>query len=384
MKIFKTTVFTIFIIFLLVSISFFVKEFTGKEIKLAGDKNNQKEEKETKKEYKLSMFMVGDALYHSAVYGDGKQADGTYNYDKHLEYIKPIVSKYDLVYYNQESILGGTKLGLSSYPLFNSPQEVGDAFVKAGFNMVSLANNHTLDKGERGVISSNDYWKTKKGVVTAGSYNTAEDKDASHIHEKNNIKYAFLSYTTLTNGLKAPVGKEHYVNVYDKEKVKADVDAVREQVDVVMVAMHWGEEYIHNPNASQKEIAKYLSEIGVDIVIGSHPHVVQPIERIGDTVVIYSLGNFLSSQRETNKRVGLMATLNIVKTVENGETTVAINDVAGDLMYTYFNSNLKNFKAIPFHKLTNEYLPGHEAIKTKYEAFINQNDDTIAVGVLEN
>jgi Putative enzyme of poly-gamma-glutamate biosynthesis (capsule formation) len=383
MKIFKIILFTIFMIFFMVSCYFFTKEFSNGEIKLIENKSKQKQ-KETKKEYKLSLFMVGDALYHSAVYGDGKQADGTYNYDKQLEYIKPIASKYDLVYYNQESILGGTKMGLSSYPMFNSPQEVGDAFIKAGFNMVSLANNHTLDKGEKGVLSSNEYWNSKTNVVTAGSYSTPEDKAKSHVHEKNNIKYAFLSYTTLTNGLKAPTGKEYYVNVYDKEKVKADVEAVKNDVDVVMIAMHWGEEYVHTPTANQKEIAQYLSELGVDIIIGSHPHVVQPIEKIGNTVVIYSLGNFMSSQRETNKRVGLMATLNINKTVENGESTVDISDVSGDLVYTYFNSNLKNFKAIPFYKLTNEYLSGHETIKTKYEAIINQNDETIIVGAMQD
>ena len=155
-------------------------------------KEPKKVEKKVPKEYNAKLFMVGDALIHSAVYQDAKLADGTYDFKPMLEIIKPISSKYDLVYYNQETILGGTELGLSNYPRFNSPYEVGDAFIDAGFNMVSLATNHTMDKGETGVTNSVNYWKKHKDkVVYSGQWISAEEREVetAQIYEKNGIKY---------------------------------------------------------------------------------------------------------------------------------------------------------------------------------------------------
>lgn len=369
----------LFGLFFIASFYFFIAEFTSSSEVVEKVKNTVK--KETKKEYKLSVAMVGDALYHTGTFSDGKQADGSYNYDSQLTYIKPIVSKYDIGYYNQESILGGKELGLSSYPTFNSPQEVGDAFQNAGFNMVSLANNHTLDKGTKGVLNSVAYWREQK-AVTAGSYDSLEDRTRSHVHEKNNIKYAFFSYTTSTNGIRVPAGKEYLVDVYSKEKAAADIASVKEEADVIFVAMHWGTEYTHTPTEEEVTIANELASLGVHVIIGSHPHVIQPIEHIGDTVVIYSLGNFISGQIGTEKRVGLLATLNVNKVVENGVATVSITDVAGDLLYTSYSSNYQNVKVIPFAELNNSSLANYQTIRAKYEAIINQNDPTIKVGTL--
>ena len=133
-----------------------------------------KEEEKKPKEYEAKMIMVGDALIHSSVYMDAEKNDGSYDFKPMLKYIKPIVSKYDLKYYNQETILGGKELGYSTYPQFNSPKEVGDAFLGAGFNLVSLANNHTMDKGEVGVLNSVNYWKNKKNVVYSGQWRSEE------------------------------------------------------------------------------------------------------------------------------------------------------------------------------------------------------------------
>ena len=336
-----------------------------------------------KKEYNLSLVMVGDALYHTGTYKDGLKKDGTYNFDHQLADIAPIVADYDLAYYNQETILGGTELGLSTYPRFNSPQEIGDAYVKAGFNLVSLANNHTMDRGETAILKSVSYWREKTGVLTAGSYDSLEDKMKSPIGEKNGISYAFLAYTYGTNGLPVPKGKEYLVNLFDKEKVKKDVLAVRDKVDVVLVSMHWGVEYTHTPTPEQRDQAKFLADLGVDVIIGSHPHVIQPIEHLGNTVVIYSLGNFISGQNELMKRIGIVSSLQIHKTVEeDGSRTILVDNVKGDLVYTY-HTNHKNYRVIPFYKLTNKELGDDVAsVRTKYEAIINKNDPTIQVGTL--
>ena len=383
-KIFTGIFIIVFFAFFTVGFYFFLTEFVQLDQKQEPTEKKEepkKEEKPKKEEYHLTLGMVGDALYHTGVYTDGRQYDGSYNYDSQLSEIAPIIEEYDLAYYNQESILGGKELGLSSYPTFNSPQEVGDAFLKAGFDLVSLANNHTLDKGERAILKSVEYWRGKTEAMTAGSYDSFEDRNRSHIGEKNGIKYAFFAYTDTTNGLIVPSGKEYLVNVFDKEKAKEDILKVKDEVDIILVSMHWGEEYTHTPTQTQRDEAEYLASLGVHVIIGSHPHVVQPIEHIGDTVVIYSLGNFISGQNGTEKKVGLLASLEINKVVEGDKKTITIENVKGDLTYTY-HVNYKNFKVIPFYKLTNDYLYGYENIKTKYEAILNQNDDSIIVGSL--
>lgn len=340
-------------------------------------------EEEKRKEYNLSLVMVGDALYHTGTYKDGLQKDGTYNYDHQLSDIAPIIADYDLAYYNQETILGGTELGLKSYPNFNSPQEVGDAFIKAGFNLVSLANNHTLDRGEKAILRSVAYWRDKTGVMTAGSYDSEEDHARSHIGEKNGITYAFLAYTYGTNGIPVPKGKDYLVNLFDKETAKKEIEAVRDKVDVVLVSMHWGVEYTHTPTKEQRDQAQFLADLGVDVIIGSHPHVIQPIEHIDDTVVIYSLGNFISGQGDLMKRIGIISSLEIHKVVENNETTITIDNVKGDLHYTYHTPKHTNYRVIPFYKLTNQELGQDvQKVKEQYEAIINKNDKSIIVGTL--
>lgn len=318
-------------------------------------------------ETSATFFAVGDALIHSAIYYSAA-SNGGYDFNPIFSEVKSVVEQYDLKYYNQETILGGTALGLSTYPRFNSPQEVGDAFMNMGFNLVSLATNHTLDRGVSGMNSSLEYWGKQEGVIAAGSYESEEARTTPKIMEKNGITYTLLSYSTLTNGLTIPYGKEYLFNLYSEEKVKADVERVRDKVDVVMVAMHWGEEYTHTPTYEEKTIAQYLSDLGVDIVIGTHPHVIQPIDFIGDTMVIYSLGNFLSSQIGIERLIGLMASVTINKTVVDGEVTITLEDPAAELVYTKKPSYGSGYKLYPFSKLNDSILPGY---KSYYEQYMN-------------
>ena len=330
-----------------------------------------------------SLVMVGDALIHSAVYEDAYTGDG-YDFKPMLKEIKPLIKDYDLKYYNQETILGGTELGLSNYPRFNSPYEVGDAFIDAGFNLVSLATNHTMDKGEQGVINSLNYWNSKDDVYTAGSYLSFEDRDKPVIKEINGITYSFFSYTTWTNGLETPSGKEYLNNVYSPEKVKEDIDKVRDKVDVVIVAMHWGTEYSTSVSASQQEIANYLSSLGVDIIIGSHPHVVEPIAFIGKTMVIYSLGNFISDQEGVERLTGLMASIDIHKSVENGVSTIELRNPKAELLYTHSTYGKKrNFVVYPYTSLNDELLPGYRNYYETYKNIVLSLDSNIEMPSLE-
>ena len=244
----KVTLFLL-LIFILV---FIVWSFRN-ETRSVSVKEKQIKDKEitTKQEdtNKLSMVMVGDCLIHRFVYTDAKNSDGSYSFSKMFTEVEPLIKNHDLAFYNQESNIGGKSLGLSAYPRFNSPEEIGDDMVDLGFNLVSLANNHTMDKGEQGVINSVNYWKTKPGVYYTGQALSEEDRESNiKIKEKNGIKYAFFAYTTVTNGLLPPSGKEYLTNIYSKEKAKADIDKVKDKVDLIIVSMHWGEEYTTNPN----------------------------------------------------------------------------------------------------------------------------------------
>lgn len=357
----------------------------------------QKEEKPIV--YTANLIMVGDALVHDSLYRDAnKLANGNgYDFRPQIELIKEKVQPYDLAYYNQETILGGTSIGLSSYPAFNSPQELGDAMVDAGFNLVSLATNHTLDRGEKAVILSRKYWNNQENVHAVGSYQSEEEKKnlEQEIKTVNNITYAMLNYTYGTNGIPVPEGKNYLVNVWSdttnyesyKQQVIKDIEAVRDKVDVLLVAMHWGREYTHTPTDMEVKTAKFLAEHGVDIVIGTHPHVIQPVEWIDDTLVFYSLGNFISAQTSDSCQnykcnVGLMSSLTIKKTVDKGESKIEIENINNELIYTYHN-NYTNFKVIPFsNPLIKKYLKNYETVYNNYSSILKSDDKSITISPL--
>ena len=376
---------SLLLLFLLIVLACFIF-FNHRSVKV--DEKDKLIPKE--KDYSIKLFMVGDALIHSGVYMDAEKPDGTYDFKPMLANLKPIISKYDLAYYNQETILGGKELGYSSYPMFNSPDEVGDAFIDAGFDLVSLATNHTMDKREIGVLNSVKYWKSKKNVVTSGQWDSWDERNKVRIYEKNNIKYAFFSYTTWTNGLNPPVGKEYLTNIYSDEKAKEDIEKVRDKVDVVLVAMHWGTEYSLGVSYDQEKIANYLSELGVDVIIGAHPHVVEPVEFINDgkTFVIYSLGNFISDQDGTERLTGLMSEITIKKHFdEEDNVTVSLDNPRCELVYTYAtrrpNSYNKNFKLYSYAKLNDNLLPNYQTYYDKYKGVVSSRYSELTWGLSE-
>lgn len=330
-------------------------------------------------ETSLSLIMVGDCLIHGAIYDDAKTTNGSYDFSKMLELVKPIIQSYDLAFYNQESILGGVELGLSSYPRFNAPKEVGDAFLDLGFNLVSLANNHTLDKGKEGIYSSLNYWRNKENIMTAGSYSSEENRITPNIMEKNGITYALLAYTTTTNGLNTFKDEPYLITVYDEELVKADIERLRDKVDLLMVSMHWGEEYTHTPTEEQKEIAEYLASLNVDIVIGHHPHVVQPIDFIDDTMVIYSLGNFIASQYGINKLTGLMAGITVKKTTIDNQITITLEEPTAQLVYvdSKITSYRYDYKLYPYNLLTDDILKNYKEHYNKYMGIVTSLNNKI-------
>lgn len=258
-----------------------------------------------------------------------------------------------------------------------------------GFNLISLANNHTLDKGEKGVRSMLRFWRKReakhKEIYTTGSFESirARNKIQHKILQKNGISYAMLAYTYGTNGIPLPKGKEYLVNIYTKEMLQSDIESIRKEVDLLIVSIHWGVEYTHKPTKEQRDIAKFLADLGVDIVIGNHPHAIQPIERIGDTLVFYALGNFISGQVGLQKRVGMIASVRISKSgIKNDSKRVKWSDVRADLIYTYYSQEsqkMSGFKIYPFSLLSKKLLPRHESIYNNYLTIIKK--DWITIGL---
>ena len=382
----KYVIFVVLIVLIFISGLYLLKKESQNEPKQ--EKKTEEVKKEEPKISKLSLIMVGDALLHGSVYRDAYK-NGVYNFDSQLEYIKSIVQNYDLAFYNQESILGGTELGLSDYPAFNSPQEFGDAMVNSGFNLVSLANNHTMDRGEKAVLNSCEYWKSKENVLAAGSYCSKEDSEAIQIREKNGIKYTMLAYTYGTNGISVPQGKEYLVNLYSDEKAKSDIEKVRDKVDLLIVSMHWGTEYQAEPTEEQKREAEYLSSLGVDIIIGTHPHIIEPITYINNTLVIYSLGNFISAQstnNDYNTMVELMTSVDIIKEEKDGQTSIKLDNLNNELLFNYYKKGSKwtDFKVIPFSQMNSSYNSDYQRLYNKYSAVVRMYNKDIPVNPLPN
>ena len=217
-----------------------------------------------------------------------------------------VMNQMDLHIVNQETILGGTEMGLGGYPAFNSPQEIGDAEVKAGFNIILHATNHTLDRGLSGVNNTIEFWKTKHPDTTyLGIHDSEEDAKNIYVYEKQGFNVAVLNYTYGTNGIAIPSSAPYCVDTFDDEaKVRDDIRRAHKLADMVIVCPHWGTEYVYESTSYQDQWTNVFLEEGVDVVLGTHPHVIEPVKeftRESDghkMVVYYSLGNFVSNQDE--------------------------------------------------------------------------------------
>mgnify|MGYP002402584369 CR=1 FL=1 len=258
-----------------------------------------------------------------------------YSFDPWFEQVKPIFETGDWVFGNLETPLAGQALKYTGYPRFNAPAELAADLVDAGFNVVSTANNHTMDRGYPGVVNTLENVR-KSGLIPVGTAADAKDAQRLTIVERDGIRMGFLAYTYGTNGIPVPEEQAFAVNLIDSEVIARQIASLRSAgADVVTVSLHFGLEYHRMPSKQQVELARKLIASGADIVLGSHPHVVQPLERMSipasesvdgyarTGVVIYSLGNFISNQSGDWKDVGLILKVNISKT-EHADGTAAI------------------------------------------------------------
>ena len=278
---------------------------------------------------KVNIVAVGDNLIHNTLISAGEREDGSLDYTSFYEHIKSDISAADIAVINQETILGGSEFEYTGYPTFNSPWEIGDAAIDAGFDIFTCATNHSLDKGFSGIEQECAYFAQHPEVVHIGTNISEEDYNSVVYYEKNGIRFALLNYTYGTNGIPIPESSPWCVNMMDEEKITADVTAARQNADVVMVFPHWGTENSTSVSDYQREYVKLFSDLGVDIVIGTHPHVLQSVEWVTNEttgkkmLVYYSLGNFISHQTSLNQLCGGMARITVEKRGEEISITAA-------------------------------------------------------------
>ena len=276
----------------------------------------------------VDLVMVGDILAHEGVYKSGYYPDGTVNFDHMFAHVTDDLQAADIAIVNQEVVLGGEELGLSAYPCFNSPTQIGDALITAGFNVILHATNHTLDKGIKGVDNTLNFWKTSHPDIPILGIHDESFTDYStqdiYVYEKDGLKISILNYTYGTNGIPIPQSRPLIVNMLEEDKVRTDVQRAKEISDFVIVCPHWGTEYVYTPDSYQQKWTKIFYDLGVDLVIGTHPHVIEPVEWIESEdndhkmLVYYSLGNFISYQSKLPRMLGAMAQVTIsMDSVEN-------------------------------------------------------------------
>ena len=289
-------------------------------------------------EVRISFAAAGDNLIHESVYktaktnaaalaSTGGPAMDYYFLEMYSEKLRNIISSADLAFVNQEAPIVPDRPA-AGYPAFNTPTEAGDTLVEMGFDIVNLANNHMLDmEGQcEGLQSTIDYWNSKD-IMPVGAYESKDDYNTLRIMECKGKKIAVLSYTYGTNGNKLNYKSSDLVVPYINDStIIEQVSRAEDYADAVIVSMHWGDENKFAVNAEQKRLAGLLSKYGADVVIGHHSHTLQPMEWVTNdlgekTLVIYSLGNLISSQVEAYKLVGGIATFELVFSPE-GELTV--------------------------------------------------------------
>lgn len=309
----------------------------------------------------VSFCAVGDNLIHAPIYNQAKTADG-YDFSTAYKGIEDIIQKADLSVINQETLICNDMYEPSSYPCFNSPKALGDHMIDIGFDVFTLANNHCLDYGEKGLSHSLDYWDAKT-QLTAGTYRNAEDKNKIRTGEYGGIKFSFLSYTQYTNGLTLPQGSEMIIgDTGNLEGMIADVKAAKQASDVCVVALHWGIENSDIIEDWQRTYAKALADAGADIIIGNHPHVLRDIEIIerkdgGKTLCAYSLGNFISAQSVGQNLIGGILEFNV--TMTEGEKSASITDVKLTPIVTHYDGNYSNVRIYKLSDYTPELALAH-------------------------
>ena len=321
----------------------------------------------------INMTVTGDVLCHNTNFWDAYDAStDSYDFSYVFEDIEKYFSSADIVVGTIETSFAGKEAGYSNYPTFNSPEELATDLKELGYDVMAMATNHCLDKGYKGLVSTIEELD-KAGIKHIGTYKSEEDSKEILIQDVKGIKMAFLNYTYGTNGIPIPAGKEYSVNLIDKDKMKADIEKAKKlNADVICVNMHWGEEYRQTATQEQEELADFLFQNGVDLILGSHTHVLEPMEKRTVTLadgtkkdgfVIYSLGNFMSGQNANFTRQSVI--LDIQLTKKGKDNTISIDSVKYTPIYMYniyAGKSMNRFKIMDIEEEIKKYDEGDATI----------------------
>ncbi|MEE0968033.1 MAG: CapA family protein [Clostridia bacterium] len=336
-------------------------------------------EKDIFGETRISFAAAGDNIIHEAVFTDAKNHASTYvsstgkkvnyRFADMFEGIKPIIKSADLAYINHETPVAGEDFKILGYPDFNAPQEVGDDLAEVGFDIINIANNHMLDMGEKGYRNSISYWNKKSaenGLTIIGGY-TKTDYDNIRFIERDGVKIALLSYTTFINDKhknSLSSSTELLVPYANKSDITRQVGLAKQSgADIIIVSMHWGDENAFEPNTQQKSLAKHMADLGVDVILGSHSHTLQPVEWLeGEgghkTLCAYSLGNCLSTMLYSYYMVGGILTFDIVDD-DTGEVRIE-NPILVPMM-CHYSMTRDSLKLYTLENYTEELVSAHGA-----------------------
>jgi len=308
----------------------------------------------------LTLVAAGDNLFHDTIISSSLK-DGAYDFEPIYSEIKSIIKSADLAFVNQETVMGGAGFGYSGYPSFNTPQSLAKILADTGFSVINQANNHAMDMGKTGLYATLDLWDTIEGITVIGARKAGE---SARIVTKNNIRLGFLSYTFDLNGNTLPADNPNLVSMIKKNNMTQEIDTLRPLCDFLIVSMHWGDEYKTEPEKWQTDLAFFLAEHNLDLIIGHHPHVLQRAQTITlpdgrKTLCFYSLGNFVSNQKETERIIGGIMVVTFTKKEQGYETKdLYISDYGMIPVICHFDRGY-NTKVYPLYSYSEELLKNH-------------------------
>ena len=318
-----------------------------------------------------TLLAVADNLIHDVIYYQASRRtdDGSYDFLPVYEQLRELITSADIAYINQETPMAKS-MEPSSYPMFNTPAEMAENLAELGFDVINIANNHMLDKGTKGLCETIELLKNTKGIsAVIGANDDEEGYGEPAIIEINGIKFGFVGFTQHTNGLRLPEDRENMVIYTDNtEEMYRQIQKLKTSADVVLVSVHWGDEGSNKPNTYQRELAQQFANWGVDIIIGTHPHVLQPVEYISgesgsETLVFYSLGNFVSAQIDPANLIGGVAQITVRKNHTTGEVSVSTPKM--DFVITQYGYGFSNLHLVMLENYTAEQASQH-GIVLKY------------------
>lgn len=336
-------------------------------------KQNTQEKTELKEENKSSSFTfagVGDNLIHQAIFSQYEMGDIDYDFKEDYALMKPYIEAADLSFINQETICAGEEFGLSHYPQFNGPTQILDAVADTGFDWLAASSNHSLDKGSDALLAELNYLhENYPDISVTGAYRSEEESNQYIVREVNGIKVGLLGYTYGLNGIPLPEDMPWLVELINEDQIQKDMEALSKISDVQIVSMHWGTEYHTEIEADQQALAQKMNEWGVEVIIGTHPHVIKPAEIIQgekqDTLCYYSLGNFLSAQDTNEGMVGGMASFTLQYDFDTQETS--FKDVKFTPTVMYYDPAFTTFKVMTIHDYNDDYIPTHYVASLGYD-----------------